>query len=214
MYMNNIFKLKQIPFSLDLVKRVSILLSVTTLIMLILNINRFVDLRGGGIGNPNMRVIKEYFADGSLRREIHILNGKREGALVEYYQNGTIEWYSHYRDGVKSGIQKWYNSHGILEWECNYKEDIKDGLETRPWDLGRNQLLLIPKELGPPFREKEDHHLLGGLGHWKGMGWGRRGIFSRYLGQVALEAYYYNNMLHGRYRKYNRDGKLVIKLSI
>jgi len=43
MYMDNIFKLKQIPFSLDLVKRVSILLSVTTLIMLILNINRFVD---------------------------------------------------------------------------------------------------------------------------------------------------------------------------
>ncbi len=77
--MNYIFKLKQIPISLDLVKRVSILLSVTTLIMLILNINRFVDLRGGGIGNPNMRVIKEYFADGSLRREIPILNGKREG---------------------------------------------------------------------------------------------------------------------------------------
>ncbi len=58
MYMDNIFKLKQIPFSLDLVKRVSILLSVTTLIMLILNINRFVDLRGGGIGNPNMRPYK------------------------------------------------------------------------------------------------------------------------------------------------------------
>jgi len=29
-------------------------------------------------------------------------------------------------------------------------------------------------------------------------------------GQLQLEASYYNNMLHGRYREYNRDGKLVL----
>ncbi len=65
--------------------------------------------------SSNHRVVKEYYSNGSLKKEIHLLDGKLHGSLIEYYQNGSIEWYSRTMINVlKSGIQRWYNSNGTF----------------------------------------------------------------------------------------------------
>jgi len=70
---------------------------------------------------------REYFDSGAIRLEMHIKNGKPEGAYVVYYENGKPNEIRSYLDGKFHGIWRTYNENGNLIAQAEYQNDKKHG---------------------------------------------------------------------------------------
>lgn len=76
---------------------------------------------------------KEYFANGALKVEINILNGKPEGAYLVYFANGKPNEVRAYRNGEFHGVWRTYNEAGMLIAEAEYRNNKKNGT-WHVWD--------------------------------------------------------------------------------
>lgn len=45
----------------------------------------------------------EYFTDGSIKSEYHIINGKKDGKYIEYFQSGKKHYEKYYENGLING---------------------------------------------------------------------------------------------------------------
>lgn len=87
-----------------------------------------------------------YYANGSLRKRIELIEGKAEGFAYEYdtmgiiitqelYDNGFLKERNTYNrideNGLKTGIWRTYFPNGQLETEVVYKDGTKEGLAKR-----------------------------------------------------------------------------------
>lgn len=76
---------------------------------------------------------KEYYADGALRLQMYIKDGKPEGDYIIYYSNGKPNEIRSYHDGKFNGTWRTYNEAGILISEAVYSNDKKHGT-WHVWD--------------------------------------------------------------------------------
>ena len=71
----------------------------------------------------------EYYENGSIKYEIDLKNGIRDGEMTSYYQNGKIKGIANFKNGKLSGIAISYDSiTGHKLSEIHYDNDKKDGL--------------------------------------------------------------------------------------
>lgn len=73
---------------------------------------------------------KEYYSDGSLKSEIEMRGGKKNGKSVYFYANGKKQMECGYQDDALNGIMTRWAFTGKIEMVSNYKNGLRDG-ETR-----------------------------------------------------------------------------------
>src|SRR5689334_12805504 len=89
-----------------------------------------------------------FYPNNSLRFEVRLINGKREGMGIDYFQTGKIKAKSFWKNGKMDGEQLNYYENGNLRQVSQYKEGVplreedytEDGFleEKRVYDsLGR-----------------------------------------------------------------------------
>ena len=74
--------------------------------------------------NPFVVLVKEYYPNGTLMKEIHYYKGEIEGEIKSYYENGKLRYSSPYINGKKNGHYKAYDESGNLKEELLYESGI------------------------------------------------------------------------------------------
>jgi hypothetical protein len=69
----------------------------------------------------------EKYPDGSLKSEVTLKNGLRNGTYKEYYQNGEIKVKGNYENDMKEGTFKYYDEEGKL----TQKKEFEKGKEVK-----------------------------------------------------------------------------------
>lgn len=92
--------------------------------------------KAGKDNKPDDLVVTKY-SDGSVRAEIAMKNGKKNGIAREYYQSGKIYREMEYRDGKKEGVAKRYYENGLLAQETFYKDDKMHGTQKKYREDGK-----------------------------------------------------------------------------
>lgn len=82
-------------------------------------------------------VTKSYFADGSVRAEIPMKDGKKHGVAIEYYQGGIKFQEVEYKEGIKEGVGKRYYATGQLAQQTEYKAGKIHGLQQKFRENGK-----------------------------------------------------------------------------
>ena len=76
-------------------------------------------------------VAKSYYADGKLRAEIQMQNGKKNGRAKEYFKNGKVSMEIDYKDDIKHGQLIRYYETGTLFKEATYVNGKLSGIEKK-----------------------------------------------------------------------------------
>ncbi|MFZ4455347.1 MAG: toxin-antitoxin system YwqK family antitoxin [Bacteroidales bacterium] len=76
---------------------------------------------------------REFHANGALKLDIFIKDGKPEGPYVVYFENGKPQEIRSYLNGEFHGIWRSYNTAGILVAEAEYQHNLKSGC-WKVWD--------------------------------------------------------------------------------
>ncbi len=92
--------------------------------------------KAGKDPQPDDLVVSKY-SDGSVRAEIAMKNGKKNGMAREYYQSGKIYREMEYREGKKEGVAKRYYENGKLAQETFYKNDKIHGTQKKYREDGK-----------------------------------------------------------------------------
>ncbi len=77
-----------------------------------------------------VRVEREYYEDGSLRKEIHYSGELKDGKESWYFQNGHVEWETSWKEGFAHGAEKQYFESGAIQRELHWENGYKEGWET------------------------------------------------------------------------------------
>jgi len=72
-------------------------------------------------------IIKVFFADGSIKDEFQVEDGKLNGFNRSYYENGQLAVDSHYLNNHLDATKKKYTSKGIITESTQWKEGSKHG---------------------------------------------------------------------------------------
>ena len=73
-------------------------------------------------------IVKEYYEDGKLKRELEYKNGALEGISRTYYQSGELMYEYNYKGGKLEGIARKYYRNGKVAYEWNYRDGKRDGI--------------------------------------------------------------------------------------
>lgn len=79
-------------------------------------------------GKPVIGMVKTYYPDGKLKREISYIKGLREGIMTYYHENGAIEAKVPYKSNLVDGEVLSYYDDGTPAGDCNYKANKLDGI--------------------------------------------------------------------------------------
>ena len=74
-------------------------------------------------------IVKQYYENGKIWREISIRDGRENGIEREYYENGNIHVIANVVDGRADGESKLFDENGklnmIIDWKNNEVKSIK-----------------------------------------------------------------------------------------
>lgn len=62
----------------------------------------------------------DYYLNGRIQNEGHLVNGQLNGVLTVYYNSGRIKSVAHYKDGKAHGEKRDYFKNGALSWERTF----------------------------------------------------------------------------------------------
>jgi len=74
--------------------------------------------------NKKIEKILEYYQQGELFRERHLVNGRREGLEKEFYRDGTIKAERNYVKGKKEGSARGFHRNGNLQGDWVFENDL------------------------------------------------------------------------------------------
>ena len=80
-------------------------------------------------GKSGVEVVKEFSADGKVRRSTTVKDGKSNGEAQEFDRDGRLVRSTQYADGRRDGLEKLFKD-GKLERQTTYKAGRRDGPET------------------------------------------------------------------------------------
>ena len=81
-------------------------------------------------------IIKLYYDNGALKKDIPYKDGKENGIGKGYYPNGNLESEGNFKDGKLEGLFKGYYENGNIRMEINYKNDKREGLFKEYYENG------------------------------------------------------------------------------
>ena len=84
-------------------------------------------------GNPFTGKYKEYYASGSVKLEMDLNKGMKNGNVIMYFENGKIHEVYAYKQNLMDGLWLTFNEKNIKTAEANYLNDKKDGT-WKIWD--------------------------------------------------------------------------------
>lgn len=166
-------------------------------------------------GKPYTGQAKEFYSNGSLKKEAYFENGIPQGKVNIYDQNGRLIAIEQYEKGLKNGQTVLYNFiHNVLAEE---KIDYKNGMINGKHQLfGPNGKLILVEEYKddklngtreiffqngkPSSRENYKEDKLEGT---------RQFYYEN--GQILYEEFYANGLLQGQRKGYYPDGALYLQ---
>ncbi|MBQ6223861.1 MAG: hypothetical protein IJJ58_01680 [Campylobacter sp.] len=160
---------------------------------------------------------KEFYSNGSLKREAYFEKGLPQGKVNIYDQNGRIIAIEQYEKGLKNGQTLLYNfvQNVLSEERVDYKSGLIDGKHQL---FGPNGKLILTEEYkadklngtreiffqnGRP--SSKEHYKDGKLE-------GTRQLYYE-SGQILYEEFYVNGKLQGQRKGYYPDGSLYLQES-
>lgn len=127
--------------------------------------------------------------DGSVRAEVRLVEGRRDGRTVKYFENGSVAEEISYADNVRHGdYRSYYLVGGGLRREGSYRAGARHGTWRGYYTAGQLQ-----EEVD--YRNGERHGVL------KAYAWD---------GVLREEADYRRGQLHGERKLYCREGRPVM----
>jgi TonB family protein len=81
-------------------------------------------------------VVKTYYSNRSIQKEISYINDIVDGSVVEYYQNGNAKIEQNYSTGVLNGMIKEFYPSGLLKEEYSVDHGRRDGIDRSYYDNG------------------------------------------------------------------------------
>jgi hypothetical protein len=87
-------------------------------------------------GQPINGIVKQYYENGKIWREMTIKNGLENGEEREFYENGKLHVIANVVNGKTDGISKLYNEDGKLYMELNWQDG--EVVETKIYDENGN----------------------------------------------------------------------------
>ncbi len=153
-----------------------------------------------------------YNSTGDTIQKINYLMGKKNGYYYEYNTNrtrpeyiGTLKSKELYVNDMKEGVSYYYYLNGKLKEEINYLKNNKHGtgieyrqdgtiITIKRYDKGS----LIERQRINRYNDKNEK-----VGIWKEFYSGTK---------VKKEINYKDGVLHGYYKEYNNQGKLILTL--
>lgn len=166
-------------------------------------------------GNVYTGQAKEFYSNGSLKKEAYFEKGLPQGKVNIYDQNGRLIAIEHYEKGLKNGQSILYNFvHNVLSEE---RIDYKNGMINGKHQLfGPNGKMILVEEYKADklngtreiffsdgktsFRENYKDNKLEGT----------RQIYYE-NGQLLYEEFYVNGKLQGQRKGYYSDGSLYLQ---
>jgi antitoxin component YwqK of YwqJK toxin-antitoxin module len=95
------------------------------------------DKKKAGKDQKRADLVVTKYSDGSVRAEVTMKNGKKNGIAREYYPTGKIYREMEYRDGKKEGMAKRFYENGQLAQETFYKNDEIHGTQKKYREDGK-----------------------------------------------------------------------------
>ena len=87
------------------------------------------------LGDKNIH--REYYKDGTLKSEIKVRNGIKDGIAIFYYPSGMISNVGNYKNGVADGpMVTFYDTTGKVMLIDNLKHEISQGVVYRFFSSG------------------------------------------------------------------------------
>jgi antitoxin component YwqK of YwqJK toxin-antitoxin module len=74
---------------------------------------------------------RSYYVSGRVRKEVTVVDGRREGVTRIYYVNGNVKIEAHYKNDVLDGAVRTYYPDGKLEDEVLFQNGLPDGKAKR-----------------------------------------------------------------------------------
>lgn len=148
---------------------------------------------------------KFYNEGGNLITEISYESGKKNGLTLVYDDSTNLIREEFYENDVLHGkTREYFISDSIVKWVIPYEKGIKNGTAFEYASDGR--LITIVEYSNGFLKKKEEINRKNSLG--------KQGTWREYFeqGPLHIEARYKNNVLHGYYKEYDLDGKLVTAL--
>ena len=105
-------------------------------------------------------ILKSHYKNGTLKTELSMLNGVRNGVSKNYYPNGALWQEVHYVNGVKHGLAKTYYKTGYLYLETNYSQGHIHGIR-KSYRRNGNLMAEIPYVEGKPAAGLKEYLLDG-----------------------------------------------------
>jgi len=78
-------------------------------------------------GGKGKELIQIFFADGSVKHEYEVKDGKLNGFNKTYFEDGQISQIKNYEDDRLSGAEQQYDEKGVLLTLLNWKDGLKQG---------------------------------------------------------------------------------------
>lgn len=77
-------------------------------------------------------VVREHYANNTLRREAPMRNGRLNGTVLGWFDNGQLQYRRTYRDGKEVGTHTGWHANGTRRFEYAYADGLMNGL-AREW---------------------------------------------------------------------------------
>lgn len=180
---------------------------------------------------------KNYYGNGNLRSEGKYMDNKKFGNWKYYFKNRNIEQTGKYRNDKPDELWKWYYNNGKLRKEEEYFIGKRDGIYIEYSESGDviSEGYFLEGEMDGNWKTKVGDHseegkYIVGLknGIWKyyyddeslkykgkfvnGNPDGRHQVFWE-NGNMKEERYYENGYREKTWKKYNKDGYLVLTIT-
>ncbi len=142
-------------------------------------------------GIKGKEVIQIFFADGSVKHEYEIKDGKLNGFDKTYSENGQLTLLKHYENDRQNGEEQQYDQDGALRVSYNWKNSLKHGMAK--WYFS-------------------DGKLSNELNYSKGRIHGE-GFKYHPNGNLYISAFFISGRKNGHFKSYTTDNILVRDLN-
>jgi hypothetical protein len=83
----------------------------------------------------------EYYENGNVKRQVKLINGKKEGQFTEFYPDGKIKGQRWFINDLENGRTLLYHRNGKIKEVQYYAEGKKQGGDTLWYDTGQIEFI-------------------------------------------------------------------------
>jgi antitoxin component YwqK of YwqJK toxin-antitoxin module len=159
----------------------------------------------------NKETLRKYYDNGSIKAEVEVVNGQKNGKHIEYFENGDTLSISEWRDGKLNGLRLDFFSKGKIRSVSFWKNNEVNGINKSYFENGNLESISI-WENGLENGEGKFFYKNGSIKHFynRRQG-GLNGPYKWYYenGNVEEEGFYRDGIKVGIVKEYFETGELL-----